>query len=148
MSVPVLIIADAIVTALNEATLSLSFKATREYVPKFDTTDANNVQVKVVPKSDAREMGSAAVDDAAVAIDIGVMKRLQNAVTDEKAELDALLELCEEIKAVINRERLTGAEEAVCVGVAQEIVYSVEDVDQGRVFLTVITANFATTVAI
>lgn len=147
MSVPALTIADAVVTALNAADLSLSVTFTREYVPKFDTTNAATVQGKVVPKSDQREMGSAADDNATIAVDIGVMKRLQNAVADEKTELDALLELCEEIKAVVNRERIA-LDTAVCIGTAQEIIYSVEDVDNGRVFLTAITATFATTVAI
>ena len=147
MSVPALTIADAVVTALNAATLSQSVTFERVYVPKFDVASAATIQGKVVPKSDAREMGSLADDNATIAIDIGVMKRLQNAVANEKAEIDALLELCEEIKAVLNRERMAG-DTAVCVGVAQEIIYSVEDVDNGRVFLTAITANFLTTVAV
>jgi hypothetical protein len=147
MSVPSLTVADAVVTALNAATLSQSVTFERVYVPKFDTASSASVQGKVVPKFDNREMGSAADDNAAIAIDIGVMKRLQNAVADEKAEMDALLLLCEEIKPVLNRKRFAD-DTAICVGTAQEIIYSVEDVDNGRVFLTAITANFQTTVAV
>jgi len=147
MTVPALVIADAIVTALNAATLTTPVTFTRVYVPKFDLADAIAVQGKVVPKSDAREMGSASADNATVAVDIGVMKRLQEAVVDEKAEFDGILDLCEEIKAVLNRERLVGAEEAVCTGTAQEMPYSVDDADD-RVFLAVITATFLTTVTV
>lgn len=146
MSVPCLTIADAIVTALNAATLSVSFTATREYVPKFDTMNAATVQVKVVPKSDQREMGSAADDNATIAIDIGVMKRMQNDVSGEKAEMDAILALCEEIKALLNRRRPLTLATAVCIGTAQEVPYSVEEIDNGRVFLTVVTATYLTTV--
>ena len=148
MNVPVLTLADAVVAAVNAAELSIEFTATREYVPKFDSKDAATVQVQVVPKQDTREMGSAADDNATISIDIGVMKKLQDAVADEKTEMDALLELCEEIKAATNRERLAGAEDSICIGIAQEIVYDVEKLDDGRVFLTVITATFATTVAV
>lgn len=146
MSVPVLTIADAIVTALNAATLTTPVTFTRVYVPKFDLENAVAVQGRVVPKSDAREMGSASDDNATVAVDIGVMKRLQGTVAAEVAELDALLLLCEEIKAVLNRQRFAG-DTALCVGTAQEMPYSVEDADN-RVFLAVITATFLTTVAV
>lgn len=146
MTVPVITIADAVVTALNAAEFSQPITFARVYVPKFDLANAAAVQGKVVPKSDAREMGSAAGDNAVIAMDIGVMKRLQEAVVDEKAEFDALLGLCEEIKAVLNRQRLAGAEDAICTGTAQEMPYSVDEAE-GRVFLSVITASFLTTVA-
>lgn len=147
MSVPALTIADAVVAALNSAALSQSVTFERVYVPKFDMANAATVQGKVVPKSDRREMGSAADDDATILIDIGVMKRLQNAITGEVAEIDAMLELCEEIKGVINRQRMA-SDTAICVGTAQEVICSVEDIDNARVFLTAITATFATTVAV
>jgi hypothetical protein len=148
MSVPCLDIADAVVAALNAVTLSQSVTFERVYVPKFDTENNAAVQGKVVPKTDNREMGSAASDNATVEIDIGVMKRLQDAVADEKAELDGMLELCEEIKAVINRQRLDGATSAICNGTEQAIPFSVELVDDKRTFLAVITATFLTTVAV
>ena len=148
MSVPLIDIADAVVTALNVAELSLDFTATREYVPKFDAANAASVQVQVVPKQDTREMGSPAEDDALVAIDIGVMKKLQGTLAEEKAEMDALLGLCEGIKALLNRERLAGVEDSVCLGLGQQIPYDVDQFDVDRVFLTVITATFATPVAV
>lgn len=146
MSVPALTIADAVVDALNGATLSQSVTFARVYVPKFDVADAATVQGKVVPKSDTREMGSAADDSVTVMIDIGIMKRLQDAIAGEVAEVDAILELCEEIKAALNRQRLDGAEDAVCLGVAQPVLYAVDELDNARVFLTVLTATFLTSV--
>lgn len=148
MSVPSLDIADAVVTALNAADLSQSVTFERVYVPKFDTSNAATLQGKVVPVSDIREMGSAADDNATIAVDIGVMQRLQGGISVEKTAVDTLLGLCEEIKAVINRQRLSGAATAVCIGTAQEVIYSVEELDNGRVFLTAIRAIFLVTVAI
>lgn len=148
MTAPAITIADAVVTALNAATLSQTVTFERVYVPKFDMANAATIQGKVVPKSDVREMGSAADDNATILIDIGVMKRLQNAITAETAEVDALLALCEELKAIVNRQRLSGAATAICTGTTQDPMYSVEDIDNGRVFLAAVTATFATTVAI
>jgi hypothetical protein len=148
VSVPSLDIADAVVTALNATDLSQSVTFERVYVPKFDTANAATLQGKVVPVSDIREMGSAADDNATIAVDIGVMQRLHNDISMEQAAVDALLGLCEEIKAVINRQRLSGAETAVCIGTAQDVIYSVEELDNGRVFLTAIRAIFLVTVAI
>lgn len=148
MTVPALTIADAVVTALNAAALGApAVTFTRVYVPKFDVENAVAVQGRVVPKTDIREPSSAADDNATVAVDIGVMKRLQGTVAAEVTELDALLLLCEEIKAVLNRERLGGAEEAICTGTTQEMPYSVDDAEN-RVFLTVITATFLIPVAV
>jgi len=147
MSVPSLDIADAVVTVLNAADLSLDFTAERKYTPKFDLHSSAAVQVAVVPKSDARNMQTRGVDGATIQIDIGVMKKLQNAIADEATECDALLELCEEIKPLVNRERLSGVEDSVCIGIQQEPIYSVEEVDEKRTFLTVLTATFKTTVA-
>lgn len=148
MSVPCLRIADAIVTALTGATFSQSIAFERVYVPKFDLANAATIQGKVSPRSDMREMGSAANDNATIVIDIGVLKRLQNTLANQQTELDALLLLCEEIKAVINRERLADAEEAICIGTAQEMPYAVEYLDEMRVFLAIISTTFLTTVAI
>jgi hypothetical protein len=148
MTVPCLKIADAIVSALNGAEFSQSVTFERVYVPKFDLANAAAVQGKVSPRSDVREMGSAANDNATVMIDIGVLKRLQNTVTNQQTELDTLLLLCEEIKAVLNRQRLAGADEAICVGTAQEMPYAVDYLDEMRVFLAIISATFLTTVAV
>jgi hypothetical protein len=146
MTVPAIVTADAIVAALNAATLSQTVTFTRVWVPKFDTTEAAMVQGKVVPVTDDREMGSAADDNATIVVDVGVMKRLQNSIATETAEIDALMELCEEIKPLLNRERFGDA--IVSKPPSQNPLVSVEELDSGRVFLVAVRVEFLTTVAI
>ncbi len=143
--VPSLSIADAVVVALNAASLSQSVVFARSYIPKFDLQSSKAVQGSVVPKSDLREMGDAAHDAADVIIDVGVMKKLQLSVAEEIAEIDELLAYCEELKPLLNRQRFG---DAVCVGVKQDPICSVQEIDTSRVFLTALTATFKTDVAI
>jgi len=150
MSVPSLTIADAVVASLNGATLSQDVTFARAYVPKFDMSSATAVvQGKVIPVSDAREMGSAAADNAAIAVDVGIMKKLQStAAAAEQVEIDALLELCEEVKSVLNRQRLPTATGFICTAVVQEPIYSVESIENDRVFLAAPRFTFLTTVSV
>lgn len=148
MTAPIITLADAVVTALNDATLSQDFTAARQYVPKFDLHSSAAVQVAVVPKADAREMGAAAFDTATTTIDVGVMKKLTGAVSDESTEIDGMMDLCEEIKALLNRQRLGGSSESVCIVIVHEPIYSVEEVDEKRNFLTVISASFLTPITV
>lgn len=148
MTVPALVLADAVVAAINAATLSLSVTATREHVPKFDIQDASSVQIKVVPASDSREMGSAACDNATIAIDIGVMKRLQETTENEKAEIDGLMELVEELRGVVNRQSLVAGVESRCTETSQDAIYDVKNLDESRIFLTSLTATFLYPVAV
>jgi len=144
MSSKIIAIADAVVTALNAAELSLDITAARAYVPKFDLHSSTGVEVRVVPKSDDREMETAGTDAGDMLIDIGINKKLQNAVADELAECDTLMDLCEEIRPVLNRQRLAG--EAVCIRIRHELIYSVDKVEDERTFLSVMTATFRVSV--
>lgn len=148
MTAPLIEIADAIVTALNAADLSQALVFERDFLAEFQISEIASLHGKVVPRSDSREMGSASVDNATVAIDIAVAKRLRPGAHNDRAEIDGLIDFCEEIKAVLNRQRLAGAENAVCIALAQEAPYSSDHLAEMRVFITVITATFLTTVAV
>jgi hypothetical protein len=150
MGVAILDIADAIVTALNGATLSQTFTAARAYVPKFDLTTATGYQVCVVPKADSREPGGQSEDSAELLIDIGVMKKLAARTTAaaELAEIDAAMLLCDEIRAVVNRKRLAGVEDAICSKIEQNPIYSVDQADEARTFLTALTTTWITETAV
>jgi hypothetical protein len=150
MTVAILAIADAVVSALNGATLSQIFTAARAYVPKFDLAGSTGYQVAVVPKADSREPGGQATDSAELLIDIGVMKKLavHTTAAAELAEIDAALLLCDEIRALVNRHRLAGVEDAICVKIEQNPIYSVEHADEARTFLTVLTTTWITETAV
>lgn len=146
MTAPAITIADAVVAALNAATLSQSVTFERVWVPKFDIENSADIQGKVAPASDTREMESAARDKATIAIDVGVVYRLAGAVASEVAEVDALVELCEELKPLLNRHSIGGAIGSAAP--AQNPIVSVEDLDGKRTVLVVVRFTFDTTVAI
>ena len=139
LAVPILNMSSAVVAALNAASLSQDFTAVSKYVPKFDLSSTSTVQVQVVPKSDAREMETAATDAADIVIDIGVYKKLSGTIANEDTEIAGMLSLCEEIKTVFNRKRLGTVDYAVCVKMDHNPIYSVENIDESRAFLSVIT---------
>jgi hypothetical protein len=148
MTAPIITLADAIVTALNAATLSQAFTAERIYAPKFDLASGEAVQIKVAPKSDVRQPGSAAADNATIQIELGIFKKLGEDTTSDIAEMDAMLAFCEEIKPLINRQRLAAGLDAICTGTAQETPYFIDALETERVFLTLITATFAVEVSL
>lgn len=142
MTVPANTIATALTEALN--TRFGSFTASRVYVPKFDTA-SSALQVQVFAKSDVREPETRKTDAAKIDVVIGVMQRLQNTVANEAAEIDALMETCEQVKAFVNRETIA---DAVCVEVKNDPLCSVDDADGRRTFLSLITATFTTSVIV
>lgn len=148
MTTPCIAIADAVVVAINAATLTQEVAAARKYVPKFDLHSSDALQIAVVPKTDSRQMASRGRDVAEIAIDVGVMKKLQGLIANEIAEIDALLALCEEIKALLNRTRLDNVEHAICRQVQHDPIYSVTDIDEMRTFLTVMTFTFSESLGI
>lgn len=142
MSHPVITLADAVVAELNAGTYSQSFTAERAYVPRFDADSGDVLQVQVVPRTDAEAEQTAGIDVREIVIQVGIFKRLVDPVAGEVAEIDALMDLCEEIRGELNRVRLGETDEAVCVATTHDPIYSMEDIDERRVFLTVLAFTF------
>jgi hypothetical protein len=66
----------------------------------------------------------------------------------ELAEIDAAMLLCDEIRALINRHRLADVEAAICTKIEQNPIYSVDQADEARTFLTVLTTTWITDLAV
>lgn len=147
MTAPITTLADAVVTVINAATLSLTVVAERVYDPKFQA-DVAGLQVKVAPAEDTGEMDTAGSDLRTMLVHVGVFKRLAESVDDERDEIDDLMDFCEELRAVVNRKRLAGAEDSVCVKIAQQPLNPIQEIDGHRVFLTVMACTFLTSVGV
>lgn len=96
MAAVVVEIAEAAVEALNDATLSQSFEATRGYAPSFDLTDFTDgeIRVTVIPAEldlGARDLGPR----AEMLWTLGVW--VQARAYPEAGEFDPLMLLVEEI---------------------------------------------------
>ncbi len=133
-------VADAVAAHINAGTFSRPVSAERMYQPAFTLEDLKDLRVSVVP----RTVGiSAASRDSSVfecVIDVGVQQKLP--ATGEQAEIDALLDLVEEITDHLRLKRLPGAPEAAWVGIAHEPVVSSESLEQHRVFTSVLSVTY------
>ena len=137
----IITLADAVVADLNNNE-SWDFTAKRAYLPKFDLTNSANLQVQVVPKADARSAASRGYDGCELTVDVGIMQRVSGTVAEELAALDALMELAEQVKEFLSRRRPTDYVAAVCTAVKNEPIFGVKELDEQRIFLTVISSTF------
>jgi len=135
----ILDIADAIVASLNAGSFALEFEAERKYQPVFELQDMQTLHVSVVPKSLA--ITTAARDSGffEVAVDIGVQKKVN---PDQPDELDALMNLVEQIADHLRMKRLDDAPNAAWLGVANEPVFAPEHLEQWRQFTSVLTVTY------
>lgn len=149
MAAVVIDIANAVVSELNAATLSLAFTAERRYVPRFklrknqpgegaDLPDLETLRVTVVP----RELSAATLTrrshDFDYLIDVAVQKRLDD---DEPATVDPYMRLTEEVIDLFRGGTLTTVD-AKCVAVANEPIYAPELLNDANVFTSVVTLTF------
>ena len=133
-------IADAVAAHINAGTYSRPVNAVRMYQPAFTLEDLKDLCVSVVP----RTVGIAAASrDSSVfecVIDVGVQQKLPP--ENEQAEIDALLDLAEEIADRLRLTRLPGAPEAAWAGIAHEPVVASESLEQHRVFTSVLSVTY------
>jgi hypothetical protein len=133
-------VADAVAAHINAGTYSRPVTAARVYQPAFTLEDLKDLRVSVVP----RTVGiSAASRDSSIfecVIDVGVQQKLPPA--NEQAEIDALLDLAEEIADRLRLTRLPGVPEAAWAGIAHEPVVSSEALEQHRVFTSVLSVTY------
>jgi len=132
-------IADAVVDALNAATLSQPLAAERLYQPVFDLPEMDELHVSVVPKGVKVLASTRNQNQHDYAIDIGVQKR----VADD-AESDAMVLLTEEIADHfrLGRVQVDGVGSVPLLTVATDPVFAPEHLTEKRVFTSVITLTF------
>jgi hypothetical protein len=94
---------DAIVTVLNEATLSQSFTATREYVPRVQLKDMDTLHVTVVPITTRGMVVNRGLSKKQYfTLEIGVQQRSSSVdPDDDKDTFDPLVTLVEEIDTLL-----------------------------------------------
>jgi hypothetical protein len=144
----IITLAEAVVTDLNAQEFSVDIAAEFAYVPRFDRTGLAEWSVLVVPKTDTRAIIAAWRDSLELTIDIGIYRILSAAIADEKKNVDEALALAEEIKEYLSGLRPTDFSAAACVSIANDPIYSVSDLETGRVFLTVVSPTFRMTRAV
>ncbi len=131
-------VADAVVTALNAATLSQSVTSVRFYRPVFELAQLKTLRVSVVPKKIEISSFSRSANQYDVGIDIAVQKKLD---TGDNAEIDPLMALVDEIGEFFRLKRLDSVA-AIWIKTENAPVYALEHLEQQRVFTSVLTFTF------
>lgn len=142
MGATIIDIADAVVTALNAASLSMAFTAERAYVPVHEAKDLLDLKVTVVP----RELTLAAVarsrDEFDYVIDVAVQRRIENAVL----AIDPYMELAEGILDLFRGKLFDygAGGRAVCIATScqNNPIYVPQHLDEHRVFTSVVSLTF------
>ncbi|GJQ27805.1 MAG: hypothetical protein HBSAPP02_28370 [Phycisphaerae bacterium] len=133
----ILTIADAVTASLNAGPFDPALNAERRYQPAFDLVDLAALKVSVVPKSVTISNATRTDGYFDCAIDIGVQKKIA-----DDAEIDALVDLVEQIADHLRQKRLDDAPEAAFVSIANEPVFAPEHLDQQRVFTSLLTVTY------
>lgn len=132
-------VADAVVTALNDASLSQSFTATRAYAPPKSIKDVKELVVLVVPGSVERELAARSLKSELYRIDVAVLKQID---PDDNTTLDPLTHLVEEIGDLLITERPADYTSAVCIRVSNDPVWDPDHLRSLRVFTSVVQAFY------
>lgn len=98
MSEPLILLADAMVAALNAADFSQDFTAVRSYVGQRDLKDLDTLAVDVVPGEDTNDIVDREEMLHTLSVEIGVRQRVEDLTN---ATLDPLATLVNEIKAAL-----------------------------------------------
>lgn len=95
MPAPATALADAYVTLLNAAALSVPLAAVRDYLPLYDLKDLATLHTTVIPRQDdSVERFNRAAWRHEVIIDISLQKKWATLV---QADMDALVALADEV---------------------------------------------------
>lgn len=133
-------IGDAVVSALNGASLSQSFTATRKYRPPKDLKDIETLTVLVVPGGIGRELAARNLKSELHRVDVAVMKQVDPSDNDA---MDPLVYLVEEITDLfLIADRLSGYTSALCVQADNDPAWNPEHLAKHRCFTSVIRLYF------
>lgn len=133
-------IADAVAAHVNAGTFSQPVNAVRMYQPAFTLEDLADLRVSVVPRTVGIAAASRDSSTFECVVDVGVQKKLP--AEGEQGEIDALLDLVEEITDHLRLKRLPDAPEAAWTGIAHEPVVSSESLEQHRLFTSVLSVTY------
>lgn len=132
-------LADAIVARLNAGSFSQLFQAERGYVPIVDLPALDVLKVTVIPKSLAISAATRNDGFYDCAVDIGVQRKVS---PDNPSEIDALMQLVEELGDHLRFQRLDGFAIAAWMSLENTPVFAAEHLEQHHQFTSVLTVTY------
>src|SRR5690606_18917339 len=116
-------VADAVTASLNAGTFSPPFTAQRRYQPRLDLAQLQTLRVSVVPKSVTTTAASRRDGFVDSAVDIGIQQKV---TAGDPSQVDALLDLVEQINDHLRLTPLASFPGALWVSAAHEPVFASE----------------------
>ena len=147
MTAVVVEIADAVVAALNGATLSQPVTAERYYLPEFDLKDMDTLHVSVVPAELDEEIADRARDRAEYKIHVAVQKRVakQDPPGLDQAAIDGLMQLVQEIDDLFRHKTLAGYEPAAWTKTENKPIFDPKHLKESSQFTSLLVLTFRVT---
>ena len=133
-------IADAVKDELNGATeFAMPFEAERHYKPVFDLQDMATLHVTVVPSAMSIQATTRSSFQHDVQLDVAIQKKFADG---DNAELDALMDLVEQIADFLKQRQLAGFAGAIWLKAENAPIYAAEHIDQFRQFTSILTLTY------
>ncbi|HEX4131463.1 MAG TPA: hypothetical protein VHZ24_15595 [Pirellulales bacterium] len=136
-------IADAVVAALSAATYSQPISACRKYLANYEIKDLEPaVVVTVIPRNSTSTPATRTACQYDHTIDLAV----QNKISGSDEDLDALVNLVDEIEKSLRLQTLTtiSGRQAKWAGTTSEAAYDLKHLEEKRVFTSVLTLSYRT----
>jgi len=139
----VITLADAIAASINAQTFNPPVTAERSHLPIFDLGQVGDaIKVSVVPRSLTVANASRTLNFFDASIDVGVQKRVD---PNDPAQIDALLDLVEQIGDHLRLKRLDTLPEAQWLTSEHDPVLAAEHLERLSVFTSVLTLTYRLT---
>jgi hypothetical protein len=137
-------ITEAVVAALNAATLSQSLVAQRHYLPEFELADMDTLHVSVVPAELDEEIADRSRDLAEYKIHVAVQKRVtqQNPPGLDTLAIDGLMTLVQEIDDLFRHKALPGYEQARWAKTENKPIYDPKHLKEHGQFTSLLVFTF------
>lgn len=134
----ILDIADAVVADLNATTFGQPLTAVRHYVPRFELAEMTALHVSVVPKG----LTSTSLDRSRDAFEYQIDVAVQQKVDPSNPNLDALMELVEQIADHFRTRSLTSFPGARCTEAKNDPIYASDHLTELGEFTSILTLTF------
>jgi hypothetical protein len=144
VSATVIQIADAVVTALNLATMSEPVTVRRFYLPEFDLKDMGTLHVSVVPAELDEEIADRSRDRAEYKIHVAVQKRVTTNDPPglDSSVLDGLMELVQQIDDIFRHKALAAFPQASWAKTENKPIYDPKHLKDHGQFTSLLVFTF------
>ena len=139
MSAAIVDICEAVVLTLNGRTFAMPFVAERTYRTVLDLGTLKDLQVLVVPMGQEIGVSSRKADQFNCGVNVVVQQKL---TTQAPEEIDALMDLVQEIIDCLRDSRLEGMPGVVPVSIENEPVFHDKHLVEEHVFTSVIIPTY------